>query len=145
MTAPITLTAPLELAQAMLGTDAPSRREFSARLVRSGRIKTASGEPGRFIVTSDAIQNAIDRGLFEGLAVFVDHPGWFDSPKVKHLVGVTHGSQYNPTTDSADATVRFYNNNLAELIAETLGNMLEDQDEGIPLPDIGVSLVFWPI
>ena len=142
--APIRLEVPLEFSAG------EARREFSARLVRAGRIKTASGKPGRFIVTTEAIQNAIDRGLFDGLAVFADHPGWFDSAKVKHLIGVTHSSEYNPITDSANATIRFYNEDesdgrLASVIADTLSMMLDDQEEGIPQPDIGVSLVFWPI
>jgi hypothetical protein len=96
------------------------------------------------------LTNALDRGLFKGLAVFADHPGFFESPSVKALIGVTHSPVYNPETDSVDATLKFYTNpdtedgRLANIIVDTLHMMLKDQSLGIPTPDIGISLVFWP-
>ncbi len=147
-TSPLTITAPIALSS----HNSNGRTEFRARLVKAGRIKAAGDRPGRFIVTTEAIMNAIDRRLFDSLAVFADHPAWFENASVKALVGTTLNSEYNPATDSADATIRFYNKGddegdgrLADVLADTLAMIFDDQEEGLPPPDIGISLTFWPI
>jgi hypothetical protein len=93
---------------------------------------------------------AIDN-LFEGLAVFADHPSWFENAQVKHLVGVTYNSYYDPDSESIMATIRFYDDEeagadigLARIIAGILRMMLDDVTDEIPAPDVGVSIVFWP-
>jgi hypothetical protein len=133
--------------------DQQGRREFSARLVRAGRIRLANDEPGPFTIPEPAIQAAVEMGQFDGLAVFLDHPGFFESPELKHLVGVTHSSFYNGNTQSANAIIRFYNagdperpsDRLANVVVETLDMILKDAQEGLQSPDLGLSLVFWPI
>lgn len=150
---PLTFSTELQLLanDDEVSVNSNGRAEFRARLVRAGRITTASGKPGRIMITPDSIQNAVDRGLFEGLAVFADHPGWFEGPSVKALIGMTHAAEFNGVTESADAVIRFYNTGetadarLANVIAETLAMFIADKEKGLPPPNIGVSLVFWPI
>lgn len=128
------------------------RSEFRARLVRAGRIRNADNTPGRIEIPAEVLAGATDGGQFDGLAVFADHPGWFDSPSVKALIGVTYDSSYNQQTQAVEATIRFYvdqakhgqDGRLANTIAETLHMMLNDAQEGISGPDIGLSIVFWP-
>jgi hypothetical protein len=128
-----------------------NRAEFKARLIKAGRILRADGRPGNIVIPAESLTNALDRGLFKGLAVFADHPGFFETPSVKALIGVTHSPTYNPETDSIDAVLKFYTNagnedgRLANVIVDTLHMMLKDQSIGIPTPDIGISLVFWPV
>ncbi len=140
--------------QLLLAGVAPKRgrREFRARLVRAGRIRRADGKPGPFVIPAEAIETAVLAGLFNGLAVFVDHPGWLDSsPSIKGLVGVTRDVVYNEETQSADGVIRFYNAvevgadpRLAGAVADLLDMMLQDAAQGVAVPDVGISLTFWP-
>ncbi|MFZ0547845.1 MAG: hypothetical protein WAM60_20535 [Candidatus Promineifilaceae bacterium] len=128
------------------------RREFRARLVRAGRIVQADGEPGLIVIPAEVIRTAVNAGLFNGLAVFVDHPQPFENASMKALVGVTHSAVFNEATQSADAVVRFYafedaenaNPHLAQAIVATLDMMLADRNVGVEPPNVGFSLVFWP-
>lgn len=128
------------------------RSEFRARLVKEGRIRNADNSPGPFIIPRETLAGAADGGLFDGLAVFVDHPGLFQSPSVKALIGVTYDSFFDAATNCVEATIRFYvdearhgaDGRLASTIVETLRMMLRDQQDGIQPPDIGLSIVFWP-
>ena len=136
-----------------------NRREFRARLVRAGRIVQADGEPGPIVIPAETIRTAVDAGLFNGLAVFVDHPRQFENASLKALVGVTHSAVFNEATQSADAVIRFYvvrdavdgtpgdfppNPALAQALVSTLDMMLADRAAGIEPPNVGLSLVFWP-
>ncbi|MGD2079026.1 MAG: hypothetical protein PVH18_11630 [Chloroflexota bacterium] len=138
-TGPITFTA------------SRGRKEFRARLVKAGRIRNADDSPGPVTIPKETLRTAGKAGMFDGLAVFADHAGFFQSPSVKALLGVTYGSYYQEATDSIEATIRFYtgeahgqDGRLASTIVDTLNMMLEDQADGIQSPDIGLSIVFWP-
>jgi hypothetical protein len=90
--------------------------------------------------------------MFNGLAIFADHPGFFQAPEVKHLIGVTHSATFNEETQAADAVFRFYTSDeeqadgrLADILVDTLDVIISDRQEGIPAPDLGISLTFWPL
>ncbi len=139
----ISLSHPLTLSS----TPGRSRSEFRARLIRAGRIRNADDSPGRFMVPHRALQAAVKNGQFDGLAVFADHPAMFDNASVKALVGMTKDAIYNAITNGVDATIRFYDEepgSLAANLARTLAMIVDDQAEGLPIPDIGISLTFWP-
>ena len=70
-------------------TATPRRREYSARLVRAGRIRRADDEPGPFEIPAEVIQAATLAGKFDGLATFVDHAGFFQAPSLRNLAGIT--------------------------------------------------------
>ena len=65
------------------------RREFKARFVRAGQVRGGGNKLTDVIIEADALKTAVDRGMFEGKAVFLDHTGMFDYPSVKNLAGVT--------------------------------------------------------
>jgi hypothetical protein len=132
-------------------SNSSGRASFQARIVRAGRITAADGSPGSIFIPSVALTAAAADEKFEGLAVFADHPGLFESAQVKHLVGVTHDSYYDVYSKSIFATIRFYDDQesdadvgLANTIAGILRMMLDDVAAGLPSPDVGLSIVFWP-
>ena len=123
---------------------ATDRREYSARLVRAGRIARADGSPGTFTIPADAITDALRRGLFTGLAAFVDHPDYFQNHSLRNLAGITVDSHWNGNDQSADATLRLYPNAAGNIIANLFDAVLQDAKAGDPIPNVGLSLVFWP-
>jgi len=144
---PVRLVFPIDL----YTTSEQGRSEFHARLVRAGRIKRADGAPGPIEIPAPTLFAAARDNLFEGLAVFADHPSFLENAQVKHLVGVTYDSYFDPDTASVLATIRFYDDEeagadvgLARTIAGILKMMLDDFNNEIPIPNVGVSIVFWP-
>src|SRR5512144_2266968 len=83
-----------------------ARREYRARFVRAGRIRSAGGRPGNIEIEPSAL--ATNAGKFNNRAVFVDHAGWFDYPSLRNLVGVTDLAAWNEETQSIDGVLRLY-------------------------------------
>jgi hypothetical protein len=114
-----------------------ARREFTGTLIAAGPTRTMTGEAGRYTMTAEALRQAVDDGLFRGLACFVDHA---ERPSLRRLVGVWHGVEWDAARAAAVGRLRVYDTAatrpVVELLAQTLG-------EAEP-PDVGVSLVFYP-
>jgi hypothetical protein len=130
----------------ILGHEGDDRQEFRARLVRAGIITRADGSQGNINIPADVLSTAVQLGQFEGIASFADHPGFFQGPEVKDLIGLVHSTSFNDSTQSVDGIIKFYNsedNPIANAVADTLNMMLDDSDEGLPMPDVGISIVFW--
>ncbi len=112
-----------------------ARREFTGTLIAAGPTRTMTGEAGRYTMTAEALRQAVDDGLFRGLACFVDHA---ERPSLRRLVGVWHGVEWDAARAAAVGRLRVYDTAatrpVVELLAQTLG-------EAEP-PDVGVSLVF---
>ena len=134
---PLTMTASLQL-------QAAGRREYSCRLIRAGQVRRADNTPGPYMVPAAAIQTAVDARKFNAKATFVDHAGWFDGPSLRNLAGITTEASYNATDESADATVKLYDNPAGNIVASLFDQVLADAQDGQPIPDIGLSLVFYP-
>lgn len=120
------------------------RREYSVRMIRAGRITRADGSPGPFIIPAEAITDALRRGLFTGLAAFVDHPDWFQNHSLRNLAGITTDALWNGNDQSADGTIRLYPNAAGNIVGELFDAVLDDAQAGDPIPNVGLSLVFWP-
>ncbi len=120
-------------------------REYRARLIRAGRIRNAIDEPGAFIVEAEALKTAVDRGLFNGLACFIDHADWLNGISLKNLFGSWHSITYDETETAVMGTLRYYDNDATRPIADLFDQILADAQDGQPIPDVGVSLVFYPI
>ncbi|HSF80934.1 MAG TPA: hypothetical protein VLA49_06850 [Anaerolineales bacterium] len=114
-------------------------RTFKARFVKAGRIRSAGNRKSRVIVEPVALTDAVAKGMFESKAVFIDHAGFFDYPSIKNLAGVTSSALWNELDQSVEGTITFYEKagEYATLLTELLA-----QDNP---PDVGLSLVFWPI
>jgi hypothetical protein len=123
------------------------RREFHCRFVRAGRIKAAGGRPGSLIIEPQALSSAWDKGMFDGKAVFIDHAGFFEYPSLKNLVGVTLDSSYNALEQSIEGTIKFYSEAqaIANMLDEILGDSATRRIDEAPVPDIGLSMVFYPV
>jgi hypothetical protein len=117
-------------------------RRYLCDLVVAGRVRHRSGGDSNWIITPEALQGAVDK--FNGVAVFVDHPGFLDSGrKVRDLAGVTE-EDARFEVDRLRGTIRFYQDSEAGALCVALfDQILEDRDLGQPVPDVGLSAVFW--
>ena len=114
------------------------RREFKARFVRAGQVRGGGNKPTDVFIEADALKKAVELGMFEGKAVFLDHTGMFDYPSVRNLAGVTLNAGWNEAEQSVDGTISFYSE--VSQITDLIDEMLSDYNP----PDIGLSIVFWP-
>lgn len=134
----VTLSEPLTLA----ATNKP--REYYGRIIKAGRIRNAINEPGHFVVEPEALETAVANSMFNGLACFVDHSHW-STNSLKNLFGSWHTITYNPHEKAVYGTLRYYESDATRPIAELFDQILADAQEGLPIPDVGVSIVFYPI
>jgi hypothetical protein len=116
------------------------RRTYKCRFVRAGRVRAAGNKPSNLEMMPDALISATSKGMFNGRAVFVDHAGWFEYPSIKNLAGVTMDAVWNPGDQSVDGKIKFYQE--AEWLTGLIDELLEEGENG---PDIGLSIVFWPV
>ncbi|HEC61441.1 hypothetical protein LCGC14_0705640 [marine sediment metagenome] len=127
-----------------LAANAGKRREYEVRFITAGRVRAAGNRESNIIVPAEAIQKAISEEKFTGLASFIDHAGWFDYPSLRDMVGVSLYNEWNEETKSADGVIRFFGTASAIALSMILDGMLEDKRNGEPVPDVGLSIVFWP-
>jgi hypothetical protein len=112
-----------------------------------------SGEANGYVMTAEAIRDAIAEGLFDGLACFADHAmgGARDGrapaggPSVRQLVGVWRGVGWQPMTgDGTGAAVGWlvaYETESTRPVLDLLEQWLDEGGEA----DMGVSIVFYPL
>jgi hypothetical protein len=124
----------------MLYAGNAKRKAYKCRFVKAGRVKAAGNKPSNIEVMPEALSGACARGMFDKKAVFVDHAGWFEYPSLKDLAGVTLESAWNPGDQSVEGKIKFYQE--AEWLTGLIDELLAEGEEG---PDIGLSIVFWPI
>jgi hypothetical protein len=138
-------TQPITLSQAtvLLGA-APVANAFECRFVRAGRVRTAAGEPSDIEIEAQALQEAVAQGLFEGRAVFIDHASPPESPSLRNLVGVTELAVYDAAEQAVHGRLRLYETPDGRTMQALLTRLLEDVRAGRPVPDVGLSLTFYP-
>lgn len=117
-------------------------REYKGVMIAAGRIRNMLGEDGHLFVEAEAIRQAVNDGLFEGLACFIDHADW-DGPSLRDLFGAWHSVEYDEAAEAAVGTLRYYRNDVNEPVAQQLDQILADREAGISTPETGVSLVFY--
>lgn len=105
------------------------RRRFHARFVRAGAIVAADGSPTNIIVSPESLSRAVERGLFNHKAVFVDHAGFFENPSVHDIAGNTLNAIL--AGDSVEGEIELYSTPTGEEIAAISTLFL------IPHPGIG--------
>lgn len=120
------------------------RAGYAARLIRAGKVRAKGSRDSGMVLPPEPLKAAVAAGLFEGRASFIDHAGWGDYPSLRDLVGVTVGAAWNEEEQAVDCTIRLYEGPAAENLAGLLDGILADRGEGSPVPDVGLSLVFWP-
>jgi hypothetical protein len=134
----VTLSAPLLL------TGRTGRREYAVRFIRAGRVVQADGTPGDINIPPEPIESAVAAGMFTGLACFVDHPDWFEDHSLRNLAAVSIASEWNAEDQSADGAVRLYETEPGRIVADLFDGILQDRAAGDPIPNVGMSLVFYP-
>jgi len=134
----LTLSGHVDLAT----SDDPQR--YAARFVTAGRIRGHANRPGRFVIPPETIQAAIAAGHFDNRPCFVDHASFFEGPSLRNMAGVTGQAEWNHDTESADGEITLYSTPAGSLIEDLFNTIVQDQRDGRPSPDVGLSLVFWP-
>ncbi len=127
-------------AGALVSTENRKRRAFHARFARAGRVRAAGNRAGDLLLEADALLRAVEAGRFNGKAVFVDHPGLLENPSLRNLAGVTSQARWVEAEQAVVGTITLYSE--AASIADLLDEILAD---GEAAPDVGLSLVFWPV
>lgn len=122
-----------------------NRKEFHCRFVKAGRVRAVGDMTADIEILPGALAHAWADGLFESRAVFVDHTGAFEYPSLRNLVGVTLDAQYHELDGAVDGVVRLYDTPEASAFGELVEQWLGDRQAGEATPDIGLSLVFYPL
>lgn len=136
---------PITLSQAtvLLGATQASNA-FECRFVRAGRVRTAAGELSDIEIEAQALQEAVVLGLFEGRAVFIDHAAPLEAPSLRNLVGVTELAVYDTREQAVHGRLRLYETPDGKAMQALLTRLLDDGQAGRPVPDVGLSLTFYP-
>lgn len=115
-------------------------RRYACDFVVAGRVKRRDGSPSSWVIAPEALEAAVDK--FSGVAVFVDHEGFFDlGRKVRDLAGVTESALF--ADDRIEGTIRLYEEGAGAWASALFDQMLDDQALGREVPDVGLSAVFW--
>jgi hypothetical protein len=125
-------------------TDAAAGREYACRFVRAGQVRAAGNRPSNVTLPEGPLKMAVEKGLFEARASFIDHAGWFDYPSLRNLAGVVISAFWNEQDRSVDGVIRLNGTPAADALAPILDDLVESIVFGEPAPDVGLSLVFWP-
>ena len=115
---------------------------YRARLIAAGPVRTRLNQAGEMVIGAGAIRAAITAGQFEGLACFVDHAQ--GQPSLRNLLGVWHDVVWDGRLQAAVGTLTAYENSETGPVLARLERLLQDARAGQPLPDVGISLVFYP-
>ncbi|MDX1417449.1 MAG: hypothetical protein R3293_24810, partial [Candidatus Promineifilaceae bacterium] len=119
-------------------TSGVDQRFFHARLIRAGHTRNVLNEKTDMLVTAEALQQAVNDGLFDGLACFIDHS---IQPSLRNLIGNWHFADYLPDEEAVNATLKTFRTSSNAPVIELLEQVIELQANGDTPPDIGVSLV----
>jgi hypothetical protein len=120
------------------------RTGYAVRLIRAGKVRAKGNRESGIYIPGETLKTAVEAGLFEGKASFLDHAGWGDYPSLRDLVGVTMGATWNEAEQAVECEIRLYGGPAASSLRALLNGILADRQEGSPIPDMGLSLVFWP-
>ncbi len=115
----------------------PSSTTFRARFIRSGRIVTGSGKPGRIIIAEDALRSAANQ--FDEIPMFVDHSGFFEGPSLHNMAAVITRAEWREDRATIEGEFRTYPTPAGRLMADLFLEMLSSDES----PNIGLSAVFW--
>ncbi|MFC1996977.1 hypothetical protein ACFLXI_05140 [Chloroflexota bacterium] len=117
------------------------RREYEIRMIKAGRVRAAGNRESNVEIPFEPLQSALTAGMFNDLAVFVDHAGWFDYPATQKLAATTFES-WEEGSNAIHGKIRLYDTPFASALGDMFDNILADGESG---PDVGFSLVFYPV
>jgi len=125
------------------------QKEYRATFLTPGLVKAADGSDTNWLIPANVAER--DAPLFDGVACYLDHPelfgfGWRGEPQVKNLIGVTFDAGWDPAAGAITGSIRLYADNPhspGAFVAALLDAILADQAAGRPIPDVGLSAVFY--
>lgn len=130
----------LEAVFSLAVTDKPG--EYKAELVRAGRVRNRVNEDGHMEMPADALRFAVEGGMFDDLACFVDH-SW--RPSMRNLFGVWRDVEWSEEETAVVGTLRVYESETNTPVRQVIDQVLADAANGGAVPDIGTSLVFYAV
>lgn len=118
--------------------------DFTAELCRAGRIRMRNEQPGPITVTRESLIDAVDRNLFDGLAMFIDHADFWNNASLRNLAAtVIAGSAYfDEKTGAVIAKIKVEKTEAGETIKALFSYYLSRDHPD--RPDIGLSISFFP-
>jgi hypothetical protein len=114
---------------------------FKCRFVRAGFIRYADNSPAPICIAAETLRLAVEEGAFNDKAVFIDHAEPCEPPSLRNLVGKTIHSTWDEQDQAVYGTIQLYDTEDGMAIADLLLQILADPKP----PDIGLSLVFYPL
>jgi hypothetical protein len=116
-------------------------RRYRCVLISAGRVRRRDGKPSTWVIDGEAIRAGAQ--LFAGVSVFVGHPGFLESGRnVRNLAGVTE-SVVEFIEGELSGVVALYDTEAGALCAALFDQILADRKAGRPVPDVGLSALFW--
>jgi len=98
-------------------------------------ILFAAGEPNGWIISADVLAASLP--LWEGSSIFLDHPGFFDLPSVRNLVGVMRWPRFE--TQRVMAEAHMLDVQQAQPTVELLDTLITMRKSGESAPKVGLS------
>ena len=125
------------------------RAEYDIVIMRPGRVFRADGELSNWLIPADVIR--AHAPMFDGVASYLDHPeffgfGWRGEPQVRNLIGVTFDVAWSEAEQALVGGLRLYDSppdSPGAFVASLLNQMLADKHQGLEVPPIGLSAVFF--
>ena len=136
----LTFSSQLVVSDVSNGRKDAQHPRYHCRFVRSGPILQADGSPTQISVSAEALSRAVEHGYFDRLAVFVDHAGYFNNPSLRNIAGSTNNTIF--TDDSVEGDIELYATTTGIEVAKLLDEIL---DQGMDAPNVGLSIVFYPV
>jgi len=126
-----------------------ARREYLCHFIAAGTVKQADQQASDWLIPADAIRAA--EHLFQARPSYIDHPdlfgfGWHQDPSVARLIGVTSDPKWDEDLRAMTGTLRLYDQALGSpghLVGTLFDQILDDQANGLTVPPIGLSAVFY--
>jgi len=150
---PESLLAHVQAGRVILApVDAATRsagREYDCVFLTPGRVMKADGTESDWIIPPEPVKAAAP--LFNALSSFLDHPemfgfGWHQAPQVKNLVGVTFDPRWSDDEQALLGGIRLYDQEPGSpgaFVGALMDQMLADREAGRPVPQTGLSAVFF--
>jgi hypothetical protein len=127
-----------------------ARREYACTFISAGRVKREDQQPSNWLIPAGVLESAAAR--FEGRPCYLDHPDQLDGwgarrePRVARLIGITSNVAWNEADQALTGTLRLYDaepGSPGHLVGVLFDQILADQAQGLPVPPIGLSAVFY--
>ena len=119
------------------------RSEYGVTYITAGLVRLRSGGESNWRILPEALAGAVHK--FNGLGMQVDHASLATLfyPSLKATAGVTFKAHWNAERQSIDGGARLYKRDDLAWLRQFLDELLEDQEAGREVPNVGLSAVIW--